>query len=142
MEKELKKYLLQLARATIAEELDVQVETPPPPDAQILKEKRGVFVTLEINHRLRGCIGNIEAVYPLEEGVRRNAINAAFRDPRFPSLTKEEFSHVEIEISVLSVPRQLDYANTEELLEKLTPLKDGVIIKQGYFEATYLPQVW
>ncbi|MFA6992412.1 MAG: AmmeMemoRadiSam system protein A [Candidatus Gracilibacteria bacterium] len=143
MGKEIKKYLLKLARKTIADKLDLEFELDEArPTDSVLNEKRGVFVTLELNHNLRGCIGNISPVYTLEDGVKRNAINAAFHDPRFTPLTQLEFDEIEIEISVLTVPKKLDYKNSDDLKEKLIPLKDGVIIKKGYYEATYLPQVW
>lgn len=142
MKKDVQKYLLNLARYTIARELEIDFEEPISPIEKILKEKRGVFVTLEIDGGLRGCIGNILPVYPLEEAVERNAVNAAFGDPRFTPLTRAEFVSVEIEISVLSVPEKLEYKSADDLLVKLKPLKDGVVIKKGGYEATYLPQVW
>ncbi|OGJ42647.1 hypothetical protein A3B60_02765 [Candidatus Peregrinibacteria bacterium RIFCSPLOWO2_01_FULL_39_12] len=143
MEKKVGDYLLGLAKATIAEALGVKGKFPEKPaGAGVLSEKRGVFVTLEIFGQLRGCIGNILPVYPLEEAVRRNALNAAFDDPRFMPLAREEFKDVEIEISVLTVPKKLEYSSSKVLLERLQPLKDGVIFKKGYCEATYLPQVW
>ncbi|MFA7685903.1 MAG: AmmeMemoRadiSam system protein A [Candidatus Gracilibacteria bacterium] len=143
MEKPLQKYLLKLARNTIAEKLGVESgNIVAPENAAILREKRGVFVTLEMEGALRGCIGNIIPVYDLEKGVCKNAINAAFEDPRFYPLTKEEFENVKIEISVLTVPEKLEYENASDLLEKLRPLKDGVILQKGGYEATYLPQVW
>lgn len=146
---ELKKYLFYLARKTIAEQFNIsekefdqksgKVERP---SEKILEEKRGVFVTLEILGSLRGCIGNIIPVYPLEEAVKRNAINAAFDDPRFMPLDPEEFEEIEIEISILTVPEKLDYKDAQTLLQKLVPLRDGVIFKKGFYQATYLPQVW
>lgn len=143
MENSIRKYLLQLARKMIAKKLGIDYECMDVPgDAPVLSEKRGVFVTLEIESALRGCIGNIVPIYSLENGVRRNAINAAFEDPRFYPLTKEEFGSVKIEISVLTVPKKLEYKNADDLLEKLHPLQDGVILKKGDYEATYLPQVW
>lgn len=142
---DVKKYLLALAKDTIAKELELPIKDPVRPksvDSEILNEKRGVFVTLDIGGNLRGCIGNIMPVYPLEEAVKRNSVHAAFEDPRFQPLDIEEFKDVEIEISALSVPEKLEYKNAEDLLKKLTPLKDGVVIKKGYYDATYLPQVW
>lgn len=142
MDRKTQKYLLSVARNAIAERLDLKTEKLERPKDDVLLKKRGVFVTLEIEGSLRGCIGNIEAVYELEDGVRENAVNAAFDDPRFPSLSKEEFSELEIEISILTVPKRLEYKNIDDFLEKLTPLKDGVILRKGPYGATYLPQVW
>ena len=109
---------------------------------QEFKEKAGCFVTLTSNGGLRGCIGNIEPAYPVYEGVMKNALNAAFRDPRFFPLAEDEFSAVLIEISILSRPQNLDYGNAEELLQKLKPGRDGVILSKGGCAATFLPQVW
>lgn len=142
MDEVIQKYLLTVARNAIAEELGLEIKEIERPNAEILDEKRGVFVTLEEEGQLRGCIGNIMPVYPLEEAVRRNAVSAAFGDPRFAELSREEFGDVEIEISVLTVPKKLEYSGGEDLLEKLEPLKDGVVVRKGYYEATYLPQVW
>jgi AmmeMemoRadiSam system protein A len=104
--------------------------------------RHGTFVTLTINRGLRGCIGHIVPQETLIEGVRENALNAAFRDPRFRPLSKSEFDQIKIEVSVLTEPRPLAYSNGTDLLEKLRPHTDGVIIKQGYHQATFLPQVW
>ncbi len=146
MNREVQKYLLDLARSTIAEKFGKnfsdRMRSRERPEDKILEEKRGVFVTLTIGGDLRGCIGNIMPVYPLEEGVKRNALNAAFDDPRFEPLSEDEFEKIDVEISVLSVPKKLEYSDSEDLLRKLKPLRDGVIIESGPFSATYLPQVW
>ena len=71
-----------------------------------------------------------------------NAINAAFRDPRFSPLAKDEWGKVKIEISILSKPQPCPYTDTTDLLNKLRPGRDGVIIKKGHSQATFLPQVW
>ena len=142
MKKEIQDYLLAVARNAIAGELGQEELEVKRPEAEVLGEKRGVFVTLESDGRLRGCIGNIMPVYPLEEAVRKNAVSAAFGDPRFEPLSAEEFSDIEIEISVLTVPEKLEYKDADDLLEKLTVGEDGVVLRKGYYEATYLPQVW
>jgi len=74
--------------------------------------------------------------------VKRNAINAAFNDYRFSPLTAKEFAKVEIEISILSEPEPLEYKDSNDLIKKLRPNVDGVIIRKGYASATFLPQVW
>ncbi len=142
MNKEVQKYLLKLARKTIADLLEIEFPAPKRPEDEILKEKRGAFVTLEIFGKLRGCIGYILPYYSLEEAVKKNASSAAFNDPRFSPLSVEEFKDVEIEISVLSVPIKLEYSGVENLLKKLRPGVDGVVLKKDGYEATYLPQVW
>jgi len=106
-----------------------------------LKEKRGVFVTLTIHGQLRGCIGTIEPIMPLYEAVIKNSANAAYSDPRFPPLTKEEADKLAIEISVLTKPVKLNYTDTADLLKKLNH-DLGIIIKKGFATATFLPQVW
>ncbi len=109
---------------------------------ELLKQKRGVFVTLHKNGELRGCIGNIEPVKTLVHGVRENALFAAFRDSRFAPLTLDELSLIDIEISILSKPEKMVYKDTPELLSNLTPKVDGVIIEKDHNRATFLPQVW
>lgn len=108
-----------------------------------LKEKRGTFVTLHTKDgQLRGCIGHIEPVQEIYKDVIENALAAAFDDSRFLPLKKEEMGDIEIEISVLTNPEPLNYTSADDLLNKLQPLRDGVIIEKGRFGATYLPQVW
>ena len=140
--------LVQLARQTLMEKLG---KTVPPAESEPLKAAlsdqcyqlhNGTFVTLKINGRLRGCIGNLTATEPLSEGVRRNAINAAFHDPRFAPLTEPELEQAEIEISILTEPQPLDYTDGSDLLNKLRTNIDGVIIRKGHASATFLPQVW
>jgi AmmeMemoRadiSam system protein A len=111
-------------------------------DVKALEEKRGVFVTLEINGRLRGCIGHIVGLEPLRKGVVDNALSAAFGDPRFDPLSRKEFAQIEIEISILSRPKELKYNSPEDLKEKLQVGIDGVVLSKGWAKATYLPQVW
>ena len=140
--------MLEIARKAIADELGLKMGEIDAPgnlsseELQLLKEKRGVFVTLEIDGKLRGCIGNIMPVWPLMDAVKRNAQAAAFEDPRFDPLSRCEFEEFEIEISILSLPSKLQYKDADDLLAKLKPMRDGVILKKGYYEATYLPQVW
>lgn len=140
--------LVQLARQTIMQELGKAV--PPDEFESVQKSLQdrcyqsycGTFVTLKINDQLRGCIGNLTANEPLSEGVRRNAINAAFHDPRFPPLTKKELEKVDIEVSILTEPQPLAYVDGEDLLTRLRVEIDGVIIRKGQASATFLPQVW
>jgi len=99
-------------------------------------------VTLTIGDNLRGCIGHITPQETLFEGIKINAINAAFRDPRFSPLSKKEWERVKIEISVLTDPEELPYEDAPDLLNKLRAGVDGVILKKGYYQATFLPQVW
>jgi hypothetical protein len=91
---------------------------------------------------LRGCIGHIVPEESLLEGIRTNSLNAAFRDPRFPPLTQEEWERVKLEISILTKPQPVRFSDEADLLAKLRPGVDGVIVKKSFQQATFLPQVW
>ncbi|MEJ2269676.1 MAG: AmmeMemoRadiSam system protein A [Desulfobulbaceae bacterium] len=139
--------LVHLARATIAARLGLSdAGSSSIPDNQLadpaFQEQRGTFVTLKIRNQLRGCMGCLTPSETILEGIRRNAINAALNDPRFPALTGPELEQAEIEISILTNPQKLDYADGNDLLNKLRRNIDGVIIGQGMARATFLPQVW
>jgi AmmeMemoRadiSam system protein B/AmmeMemoRadiSam system protein A len=140
--------LVQLARSTLMEKFGRPL---PPSEADRMRSAlsdasfqvpSGTFVTLKHKGQLRGCIGSLSASDPLAEGVRRNAVNAAFHDPRFAPLTESELGQVEIEVSVLTEPQPLAFSDPEDLLRKLRANVDGVIIRQGHASATFLPQVW
>lgn len=133
--------LLALARGTISEKLGGESLTAVPEDS-VFDARYGTFVTLKIDGALRGCIGNLTPSGSVAEGVRRNAVNAAFNDPRFSPLTAGELAKVAIDISVLSQPQILDYNDGEDLVAKLRPGIDGVILSLGGAGATFLPQVW
>lgn len=138
--------LLRLARASIAGKFrkhDVDVKPIPHGISQgVLDRKQGVFVTLHQQGKLRGCIGNIEPVKTLGAGVRENALHAAFQDSRFSPLTQDELDAVDIEISILTVPVKMAYKTPQELVSKLVPGVDGVILEKNHHRATFLPQVW
>ncbi|MHB1116290.1 AmmeMemoRadiSam system protein A [Sideroxydans sp.] len=132
--------LLRLARAAIARELGFDSHDLPSSDW--LVQEGATFVTLNLHGRLRGCIGSLEAHRPLIDDVRHNAVAAAFRDPRFPPLSKEEFAEVQIEVSLLSPPEPISFKSEQDALAQLHPGQDGVILEYGRSRATYLPQVW
>jgi AmmeMemoRadiSam system protein A len=136
--------LLSAARETIEQRIFNREEQSRSDAALSSKfsEKRGTFVTLTIDGSLRGCIGHIIPQESLIEGIRVNAINAAFKDPRFRPLSKKEWKRVKIEISILTDPQPLAYSDADDLLKKLRPGIDGTIIKKGLCQATFLPQVW
>jgi AmmeMemoRadiSam system protein A len=140
--------LTDLARRTIAAKLGCPIREIDPPQLRdaladaALQRRCGTFVTLKIDDRLRGCIGSLDTRESLIEGVRRNAVNAAFHDPRFSPLTRDEFERTGIEVSVLTRPRPLAYADAKDLIAKLRPKVDGLIIRKGRASATFLPQVW
>jgi len=107
-----------------------------------LKIKAGVFVTLETYpfKELRGCIGFVEPV-PLVDGVINAAKSSAFKDYRFPPLDEDELNNVVIEISILSEPVEIKVSSPREYLEVINK-GDGLILKKGYSEGLFLPQVW
>lgn len=107
-----------------------------------LKENGASFVTLTRQGKLRGCIGSLIAHSALIEDIMTNAYNAAFKDPRFPKLTREEFDSTDIEVSILSEPKEIRYEDISDLKTKIMPNKDGIILKLGSKQATFLPQVW
>jgi uncharacterized protein len=135
--------LLALARESIraglvGERLCVEVEAFAPS----LAEQRASFVTLNLAGRLRGCMGTLEARRALVLEVVEMAHAAAYRDPRFPGLSAEEFDRIELHISVLSPPEPLAFASEEELLGQLRPGVDGLILSERYARGTFLPSVW
>lgn len=131
-----KNYLLNLARKSIKEYLlRSEKYIPPEPNFNFVKKERAVFVTLHKDGQLRGCIGHMHAQMPLYLAVAEMAVSAAFQDPRFPKLQKNELPQIEIEISVLSPMQRIqDY-------EQIRIGKDGVWVKKGFQSGVYLPQV-
>ena len=107
-----------------------------------LLEEKACFVTLMIGKDLRGCIGHLTAFQPLYKDIIESAYAAAFSDSRFNSLRKEEFSTLKFEVSVLTDPLGFDFSGAEDLLKKISPGKDGLIISKGFNQATFLPSVW
>jgi AmmeMemoRadiSam system protein A len=140
--------LVKLARNTISRELTGKsTDTESDTSAQALQNKKfqahcGTFVTLKIRGQLRGCIGNLTSTETVLDGVKRNAINAAFHDPRFSSLSAAELDRTDIEVSILTEPQPLAYRDPKDLIQKLRVTVDGVIIRKGHASATFLPQVW
>lgn len=139
-----KQTLLHLAREAM--EYAVKGKASPPLDMQSLTPalcKNGAsFVTLTIHGELRGCIGALEAHQPLAEDVREHAVAAALEDPRFRPVVESELSRIRLEVSRLTAPYLLEYSSSEDLLKKLRPHVDGVILKDDFRRATFLPQVW
>jgi AmmeMemoRadiSam system protein B/AmmeMemoRadiSam system protein A len=107
-----------------------------------LQQAGATFVSLSRNGALRGCIGSLEAARPVAMDVAGNALAAAFRDPRFPAVTREEWPQCRVEVSLLSAPRPVHFADEADLLECLRPGEDGLILECGGRRATFLPQVW
>lgn len=128
-------FLLQLARNTIRDFLDDKKPPYPAPFSETLGTPSGAFVTLHKQGELRGCIGYVKPFKPLQDAIVDLAVSAAFNDPRFPALSKEEFPLTDIEISVLT---PLEPVND---VSEITIGRDGLIIKQGFYEGLLLPQV-
>lgn len=109
--------------------------------SSLLKPK-GCFVTLNKDGKLRGCIGYTMAIKPLYEAVIEMAANAAIRDARFKPVRPDELGSIEVDISVLTVPREIYYNTPSDLLKRLRPGVDGVVLRVGRRSAVYLPSVW
>ncbi len=142
-----KEVLIKLARASIAEAVGVDYAIDLAEMIKQngwLKEKGACFVTLSIGERrqLRGCIGSIVAHRPLYEDLIGNAKAAALNDPRFLPLGADEFDQIAVEVSLLTPPKEVEYSSITELKSIIRAGIDGVILKYGAHQATYLPQVW
>jgi AmmeMemoRadiSam system protein A len=135
--------LLGLARRSLEMVVrEGRVPSVPPGMPAHLTEQKGCFVTLTKGGQLRGCIGHIFPEEPLAEAVIHNAQSAATRDSRFSPVTTDELAGIEVEVSVLSVPRPMEFSSPEDLVKKLRPHQDGVVLSVGSRRATFLPQVW
>lgn len=138
------KTLLGIARKSIQYGLEtgkphaVNLEAIPPK----LRQQRATFVTLNKQDQLRGCIGVIEARQALALDTAQNAFSAAFNDPRFQPLQPDELSQLRISLSILSPPNPLQFESEQELLEKIQPGIDGLILEAGYYRGVFLPSVW
>lgn len=108
----------------------------------VFMEQGACFVTLETFSQLRGCIGSVIAKRAFIEDLTTNAFNAAFEDPRFVPLSSDELENLKISVSLLSSPKEIFFDSEEDLLNKITPYKDGLIIKDNLYQAVYLPSVW
>jgi len=139
-----KQTLLHLARQAL--EAGVRSQPLPalaPADlTPLLAAPGAAFVTLTSHGQLRGCIGALEPYQPLADDVREHAVAAALEDYRFPQVQERELDDIAIEVSVLTQPVPLEYASPDDLLAKLRPGADGVILRDGFRRATFLPQVW
>jgi len=134
--------LLKLAKEAVLSEFSGKELKVSDEIKEKCSKEQGCFVTITKHGELRGCIGFPEPVYPLWKAVIEAARAAAFNDPRFPPLSKEELSEVRFELSVLTVPELIEVSKPEEYLEKIVIGEDGLIIR-GYFgSGLLLPQVF
>lgn len=135
--------LLELARNALRE----SVASGSVPDVAAeslganLRELKGCFVTLTVNGGLRGCIGNFDP-QPLFQAVQHDARSAALQDFRFHPVKPQEVDAIRIEISVLTEPQLLTFSSSQDLLAKIRPGVDGLVLQVNGHQSTYLPQVW
>ena len=130
-----KVFLLDLAEKTM--QAAVKNESKPDPEniPEITRQDRGAFVTLEKNGNLRGCIGYVQPIKPLWKAVKEMAVSASLKDPRFPPVEEDELPDITVEVSVLTVPHEIDD------IEEIEVGKHGIIIKKGFQQGLLLPQV-
>jgi len=132
--------LLPLARTAIATQLGLSRQENEGP--QWLRRQGACFITLTRDAKLRGCVGTLRAHRALADDVAANAVAAAFRDPRFPPITTEEFATVALEISVLSALEPMRFDDEPHALGQLRRGIDGLVFEYGHHTSTFLPQVW
>lgn len=136
--------LVMLARKAIYTYLTTgKLVSIPQSSGEILKENRGVFVTLKTypGRELRGCIGIPEPIMPLAEATIDAAISSATRDPRFHKVRPEELSDLTIEVTVLTRPEPLIVENPHEYTERIELGRHGLTIEKGHYRGLLLPQV-
>ncbi len=133
--------LLQLSRKTLEYYFSNKKFEPDKITKDKFSKNQASFVTLTKSGELRGCIGSLSPKQELWKDVIENSLNASFKDPRFLPLRKSELQKIKIEVSVLSVPKKLEFFGVEDLLKKINK-KMGIILKKGYNFSTFLPQVW
>ncbi len=137
--------LTGIARDTII--ADLYQHKPPNPQFlttqyPFLQKDGATFVTLNKVNRLRGCIGSLQPFRPLVDDIISNSRSAAFSDPRFRKLRRDELSGLDVEVSLLTKPQETSYANVAELKKEIVTGEDGIVLKLGEKRAIYLPQVW
>jgi len=132
--------LLSIARNAIESSLSGKSRNTWP--APWLGQTGASFVTLTKDGALRGCIGSLEPARALSDDVAENALGAAFRDPRFPAMTAAEWPQCRVEVSLLSTPKPLRFADEADLLSQVRAGEDGLILEGEGKRGTFLPQVW
>ncbi|MEM4657552.1 MAG: TIGR00296 family protein [Candidatus Methanosuratincola sp.] len=140
------RYLVRLARRAVEEYMTTGIKLKPAdvPDQRLL-EKSGVFVTLEKvttrGRSLRGCIGYPVPHLPLVEATVDSAISAAFNDPRFPPVERQELDSIVFEVSILTPPVLINVESPKYLPSSIKVGRDGLIVENGYYRGLLLPQV-
>lgn len=133
--------LLDLAHAAIAARLRVPAREPNLAP-EYLREPGASFVTLEFGERLHGCIGSIAAQRPLGDDVRRNAVLAAFEDPRSRALHADELPRVDLSVAVLGPLQPFACVDEHDARAKLRPGVDGLLLSWHAHRGVFLPKVW
>lgn len=135
-------YLVKIAKESIKHYLETGEKLEKPEDYPIeLDEKLGVFVTLNKNDDLRGCIGYVEPIETAIDATMAVAISAAFNDPRFPQVSPVEFEELDFEVTVLTKPEMIVVAHPDQYFDEIEIGRDGLIIQKGYSRGLLLPQV-
>jgi hypothetical protein len=134
--------LIEIARGAIANGLGLSSVPVKRNHLPWLLQPGASFVTLTKDGELRGCIGSLQATRPLGQDVASNARAAAFEDPRFPKLTRDEWASCAVEVSLLSTPKPIRFADEADLLAQIRAGEDGLILECEGKRATFLPQVW
>ena len=132
--------LLAIARAAIEAKLTGHASALD--SAPWMQQAAATFVTITRNGQLRGCIGSLEPARALGDDVAQNALGAAFRDPRFSPMTQAEWPQCRLEVSLLSAPKPLRFADEVDLVSQIEAGMDGLILEADGRRATFLPQVW
>ncbi len=129
-----KQLLLALARRALTMAVQKRESLKNLPKDEALQRPGGAFVTLHLRGRLRGCVGQLPSKDTLAEVVAHCSKSAALEDPRFEAVCAAELPGIEIELSVLSVPADVN-------LEQIEPGKHGLIVSSGWKRGVLLPQV-
>ena len=137
-------WLVGLARTTVRSALDDgRLRLPDPADVPVDAARPGAaFVTLRRDGRLLGCIGSLQPVRSLADDVAAHAFDAAFRDPRLPAVSLDDWHHMATEVSVLGQLERLDVHDRDALEDALRPGVDGVLLTSREGRGTFLPSVW
>jgi uncharacterized protein len=130
-----KKLLLEIARNAIVSHYENSVIPAREETEPLLQEKRGCFVCIKINGKLRGCIGSFVSDQPLYQLVREMAVSAATRDPRFYPMSKQELGESNLEISILTSLQKVS------AIDEIVPGKHGLYIEKNTARGVLLPQV-
>lgn len=135
-------FLVNLSKENIKYYLEHNEEMEKPADyPEELDEHLGVFVTLNKDYRLRGCIGYPEPIKPLIDATMDVSLSAAFNDPRFNPVSEVEYEKLDFEVTVLTKPEMIIVADAKQYFDEIEIGRDGLIIQKGFAKGLLLPQV-